>query len=165
MYRFLLITRFVLFTVFFLVGASTVVLAILARPELENYYQNRAKLRQLAEQNEHIKELTNQYTAQIALIESEPDILKRFSSSTFGVKPTAPDTVFPESDNEKLRAETERILQTELQPPPIDPIPGWLKRPLDPTIQFALLLSGAGLMLITFIFFGAPRTPKLTIDD
>jgi hypothetical protein len=147
----------VLFTVFFLAGATTVVLAILARPELENYFQNRAKLRQLAEQNQRIRELTDQYAAQIALIESEPDILKRFSTSTFGVKPTAPDTVFPESGNEKLRAETERILQTELEPKPIDPIPGWLKRPLDPTIQIALLLSGSALMLITFIFFSAPR--------
>ena len=150
-----------MFTGFFLAGACAVVLAILAKPELYDYYHNRATLDQLGAQNERIKELTDQYAARIQLIEDEPGILKRFSTSTFGQKPQAPDTVFPEAGSQKLKAETEKILKAETQPKPVDPIPAWLTRVIDPTNRTALFLAGAALVFITFIFFGSPhiKTP------
>ena len=157
MNRLALTIRFFLFCLFFLTGASAIVLAILAKPELQNYYQNRAMLDQLHQQNEKIKELTDQYAARVELIETEPGILHRFSATTFGQKPQASDTIFPEVANEKLRAETEKILKTELEPKPIDPIPAWLKRVSEPAIRMALFLAGTALILITFIFFGSIR--------
>ena len=157
MNRLALTTRFLLFTAFFLAGACAVVLSILATPELQNYYHSRVMLDQLHQQNEKIKDLTEQYVARIELVEAEPEILKRFSATTFGQKPQAPDTVFPEAGNEKLRTETEKILKAELEPKPIDPIPAWLKRVLDPTLRTALFLAGTALILVTFIFFGTTR--------
>ena len=157
MNRLALTIRFLFFVVFFLAGACAVVLAILAKPELQNYYQNRAMLDQLHQQNERIRKLTDQYAARVELIETEPGILHRFSATTFGQKPQTPDTIFPEAGNEKLRAETEKILKTELEPEPIDPIPVWLKRVMDPKTRMALFLSGTALILITFIFFGSIR--------
>ena len=133
------------------------VLAILAKPELQNYYQNSVMLGQLHQQNERIRELTDQYAARVELIEAEPGILHRFSATTFGQKPQAPDTIFPEVANEKLRAETEKILKTELGPKPIEPLPAWLKRVIEPTTRMALFLSGTALILVTFIFFGSVR--------
>ena len=164
MNRLTLTIRFLLFCLFFLAGASAVVLAIVAKPELQNYYKNRAMLDQLHQQNEKIKELTDQYAARVELIETEPGILHRFSATTFGQKPQAPDTVFPEVANEKLRAETEKILKTELEPEPIDPIPVWLRRVSDPAIRTALFLSGTALILVTFIFFGSIRQKKRNIE-
>ena len=152
-----LIIRFLFFCLFFLAGACAVVLAILAHPELYDYYHNRAMLDQLYAQNERITELTTRYTERIELVEAEPEILRRFSASTFGQKPAAPDTAFPEAGSEKLRAETEKILKTETLPNPIDPIPGWLTRITEPGSRTALFLAGTGLILITFIFFGSPR--------
>lgn len=158
MIRAVLIIRFVLFLIFFLAGAGAIVLAILARPELEDYFKNRAMLEQIEAQNETLKSLTDQYAAQVALIESEPNILQRFSVTTFGHKPSAPDTVFPEADNADLRAEADKILKAEPQPQPVDPVPAWLARILEPKIRKALFATGCGLILITFIFFGTTRT-------
>lgn len=149
--------RFLLFTVFFLAGALAVVLAILAHPELYNYYHNRASLQELAAQNEKIRDLTDQYDARIALIESEPAILRRFSATAFNRKPEAPDTVFPDAAGQQLRAETQKILKAELEPQPVDPLPPWLQRVILPKTRTALFLSGAALVILTFIFFGTPR--------
>ena len=154
-----LTTRFLLFTVFFLAGLSAIVLSILAHPELYSYYHNRAALDELGAQNQKIEELTAQYTARIELIESEPNILSRFSATTFGQKPTAPDTAFPGVGNETLRAETEKLLKAEAPPEPADPIPNWLNRIMEPTMRIALFLAGTALILITFIFFGSTH-PK-----
>ena len=149
--------RFLLFCLFFLVGASAIVLSILAHPELENYYHNRAMLDQLRQQNQTIIQLTTGYDARIKLIETEPNILTRFSAAAFGQQPEAPDTVFPEAANESLRADTEDILKTETPPAPVDPIPTPLARVLEPKTRRALFLAGTALVLVTFIFFGTPR--------
>ena len=150
--------RFLLFCLFFLVGASAIVLSILAHPELENYYHNRAMLDELRQQNQTITQLTTGYDARIKLIETEPNILARFSTAAFGQEPEALDTVFPKAANESLRSETERILKTETQPAPIDPIPTPLARVIESKNRTALFLAGTALVLITFIFFGTPRT-------
>ncbi len=161
MNRLALTIRFLLFTVFFLSGAVAVVLSILAHPELYNYYHNRATLEEVAAQNKKIADLTDQYAARIALIESEPAILKRFTATTFNRKPEAPDTVFPAAGSEKLRAETEKILKSEQTVQSVDPLPDWLQRVIVPQTRMALFLSGAGLILLSFIFFGTPRYKRI----
>jgi len=158
--RLALTIRFLLFTVFFLAGAFAIVLSMLARPELYDYYQSRAALEQIHAQNKRIVDLTEQYAARIALIESNPDILSRFSISTFGRKPEAPDTVFPPEASEKLKAETEKILKAETAPSPVEPLPGWMHRIIRASTRMALFLAGAALIMVTFIFFGTPRSTR-----
>jgi hypothetical protein len=153
MYKLLLIIRFILFAVFFLVGSGAIVLSILCDPELKEYYQSRACLNEIQQQNEKIKILTQQYEAQIALIQSEPNILERLSPLTFGQKPQAPDTVFPQADNETLRHQTEKLLSQIQEIPTENPLPNWLNRILDTKTRRGLFGAGAGLILITFIFF------------
>ncbi len=164
MQKITLTIRFLLFTVFFLAGAGAIVLSMLAAPELENFYKNRALLDELRKQNERIAELTDGYADRIKLIESEPNILTRFSTAAFGQEPEAPDTVFPKATNEALRAETEKILNTEFEPAPIDPLPRWLRRILEPGTRKALFLTGAGLILVNFIFFGTTRKAAADIN-
>jgi hypothetical protein len=156
MNRSALTIRFLFFCLFFLAGAFAVVLSILARPELYDYYHNRAVLDELHAQNEKIVDLTDQYAARIELIETNPDILDRFSAAAFNRTPSAPDTVFPRTSNEQLRAETEKLLKAQT-PPPVDPLPKWLGRIIDPGTRTALFLAGTALLIITFIFFGTPR--------
>ncbi|MDH4203401.1 MAG: hypothetical protein OEV87_10980 [Phycisphaerae bacterium] len=153
MLRLVLTIRFILFAVFFLVGAGAIVLSILCEPELKDYYENRAHLIEIQEQNEKIKDLTQKYEAQIALIESEPNILKRLSPLTFGHKPQSPDTAFPQADNETLRNQTKKLLSQIQEKPSENPVPNWLNRVLDIKTRLALFVAGAGLILITFIFF------------
>lgn len=136
------------------------VVAILATPELKDYYTNREMLRRIEVQNEKIKSLTAQYTAQVKLIESEPNILSRFSATTFTRKPGAgaSDAVIPEARDAQLRSEAEKLLAEQAAAQlNADPIPAWLARILEPKIRRALFLTGCGLVLITFIFFGTTR--------
>ena len=155
MQKLTLTIRFVLFSVFFLIGTGAVVLSILCDPELKEYYESRGHLAEIQQQNEKIKTLTAKYEAQIALIELEPNILRRLSPLTFGRKPQAPDTAFPEADNEALRHQTGKLLTQIQEKPADDPVPNWLKRILQPRMRQGLFSAGAGLILITFIFFGS----------
>jgi hypothetical protein len=153
MYKLLLTIRFILFAVFFLVGSGAIVLSILCEPELKEYYESRACLNEIQEQNEKIKKLTREYEAQIALIEAEPNILDRLGPLTFGRKPQAPDTAFPQADNDTLRNQTEKILSQIQEKPTENPVPNWLIRVMDSKTRRGLFGAGAGLILITFIFF------------
>ncbi|MEN8127590.1 MAG: hypothetical protein ABFR90_07260 [Planctomycetota bacterium] len=157
MQKFILTIRFIFFSVFFLVGSGAIVLSILCNPELKEYYESHAYLAEIQQQNERIKSLTEKYEAQIALIESEPSILLRLSPLTFGRKPQAPDTVFPQADNETLRNQTEKLLSQIQENPTDDPLPYWLKRILEPRMRQGLFGAGAGLVLITFIYFGSNK--------
>ena len=157
MQRLALTIRFVLFAVFFLAGAGAIVLSILAEPELHNYYQSRAALAEIQRQNEKILSLTGQYDTLIGRIESEPNILDRLIPLTFGHKPQAADTAFPQVQNHTLQTETEKLMKQIEDTPPAEPIPAWFARVLEPNICRGLFLSGAGLVLITFIFFGTTR--------
>ncbi len=140
------------------------VLSILAEPELTTYYYNRAVLAQIEAQNEKIQDLTEQYAAQVKLIESDPNILQRFSATTFGHKPLTDETAFPEASGNVLRDETEQILRRDEASGPVEPTPEWLAHILQPKIRLALFLTGCGLVLITFIFFGSglPKEAKST---
>jgi hypothetical protein len=149
--------RFVLFAVFFLTGTGAIVLSILADPELRNYYQSRAALAQIQRQNEKILSLTSQYETLIGRIESEPNMLDRLIPLTFGHKPQAADTAFPHVQNQGLQTETEKLLEQIEHTPPVEPMPTWFARILEPKIRRGLFLSGAGLVLITCIFFGTSK--------
>ena len=154
MYKLALTIRFLLFAVFFLAGASAIVLSVLAEPDLKEYYNNRAALAQIQQQNEKIASLTDQYAKLIERIESEPNMLDRVIPLTFGHKPQAADTAFPEVQDQSLQTETDSLLDQIENKPPVSPMPTWFERILEPKIKRGLFLSGAGLILINFIFFG-----------
>lgn len=157
MQKLTLTIRFVLFAVFFLAGAGAIVLSILADPELRNYHQSRAALAQIQWQNEKIISLTSQYETLIGRIESEPNILDRLIPLTFGHKPQAADTAFPQVQNQALQTETEKLLEQIENTATAEPIPAWFARIFEPKIRRGLFLSGAGLVLITCIFFGTTK--------
>jgi len=157
MQKMALTVRFVLFGVFFLAGTGAIVLSILADPELKNYYQSRAALDQIQRQNEKTISLASQYETLIGRIESEPNILDRLIPLTFGHKPYAADTAFPRVQNHTLQAETDELLKQIENTSPAEPIPAWFGRILEPKIRRGLFLSGAGLVLVTCIFFGTNK--------
>lgn len=133
-------------------------LAILAEPELRDYYLSRHVLDEVYVQNEKIKELTDQYTAQIQLIEQEPNVLDRIRVLAFNQPPQREDTVFPRGDDQRLRQQTQALfemLESKQNAP--RSLPVWLERCVQPKIRRALFLAGAALAMLTFIFFGSPR--------
>jgi hypothetical protein len=158
MQKITLTIRFIVFCVFFLTGAGAVVLAILAEPELKTYYQSRAALNEIQQQNTKLKILTEKYAAQIALIESEPNILQRFIPLTLGQKPQAPDTAFPQVQDSALQTETEKLLERIENTPAAEPVPTWLSRVIKLRNRRGLFCSGAALIFVTCIYFGTAKT-------
>ncbi len=159
--RLALTIRFLFFCLFFSVGAGAMTLAILVEPELLNFYTSRRALDEVYAQNEQIKELTDQYTAQINLIEQQPEVLERIRALAFNRPPQREDTLFPRGDDERLRQKTQAIfdmLEAKQHAP--RPLPEWLGRCLEPNIRRALFLAGGGLVMLTFIFFGSPREQR-----
>lgn len=155
--------RFLWFCLFFTVGAGAMTLAILAEPELMNYYMSRRALQEVYAQNEQIKELTDQYIARIQLIEQEPAVLERIRVLAFNQPLEREDTVFPRGDNQRLRQKTQALFDMlEAKNNTSPPLPAWLQRCIQPNIRRALFLAGAALAMLTFIFFGSPRQVRQT---
>jgi hypothetical protein len=148
------ILRFILFCVFFSVGASAIVLAILAG-ELQQLYDGRAVLQSQQAGNDKIAILIDDYDGQIKFINQDPNVLKRLERSTFGTKPVAEDTAFPMASDEGLETARKALLE-EMDTKRGSPTPEWLERSLQPKFRQSLFVAGAGLVLITFIFFGTP---------
>lgn len=153
--------RFVLFCLFFTVGASAIVLSVLT-DEIVNYYRTRDLPDRIEADNQRIRDLSNRYDQQLEQIRSDPDLLKRLEQITFHTTGTAGDnTVVPVASDEQLAAAREALfknLQSNDQP---SQLPHWLLRMADEVNgiknRLMLFLAGMGLVLVTFIFFGTPR--------
>lgn len=153
--------RYILFCVFFAVGILAVVLSIYV-DELSEYYKNKDLLKTIDSDNEKIKNLTSQYEFQIEQIESDPNILLRLGRITLGTEPKAEETAFPRASDQILAAAAQAILQETQRPETQNAIPQWLRRSSEPKFRQSLFFAGAGLILITFIFFGTKikKQPK-----
>lgn len=165
MSQFSRIIRYLLFCVFFTAGAGAIVLSILIEPELVDYYQGRQMLDQIHQENKKIKSLTADYQAQIELIQSEPNILARLEAVTFGRTPTADtQTADPTPDSKALTQAAKAVLEEIQEEETTEyPLPKWFKRCRQSNIRRALFAAGAGLVIITFLFFGTPKQiPKRT---
>jgi len=151
--------RYVLFCLFFGIGAGTVGLSILA-DEMRDYYESKSLLAKVLADNEKIQSLTADYESQIQQIQNDPNSLLRLKLVTLGAEPTGQDTAYPKASDEQLAA-AGRVLLEDLQSPKTGPhIPKWVRRCSEPNLRRSLFFAGAGLVLITFIFFGSPARPK-----
>lgn len=162
--RFGLIVRYVLFCLFFTVGAGAITLSILIEPEMGTYFQNRQKVEEIGRENDKISDLAAQYQAQIDLLRSEPNVLARLERVTFGrtfQTGNPQDAILP-ADNQALKETAQSILKDfQDNTPAQTPLPPWFQRCRQPNTRTALFAAGAGLVLITFQFFGSPnKTPK-----
>lgn len=149
------LVRYLLFCFFFAVGAGAVALAVLA-DEIREYCQGRNLLAKTLAENEDIQFLTIEYEAQIHEIRNDPNIVGRLRRVTLGREPGAEDTAFPRASEELLTEAGAAVLADLRTPRPARKIPTWAERISEPNIRYSLFFAGAGLVLVTFIFFGAP---------
>ena len=149
------LVRYVLFCLFFAVGAGAVALSILA-DEVHNYYEGKSLLEKALADNEDIQFLTIEYEAQIDEIRNDPNILGRLRRVALGREPSAEDTAFPRASEELLTEAGAAVLEDLRADLPAREIPKWVKRCSEPNVRRSLFFAGAGLVLVTFIFFGAP---------
>jgi len=150
--------RYVLFCIFFTIGAAAIALSVLVDPEISNYYQNRVHLARIEEGNERIRHLTEQYDAQIKQLQQDPQLLAKLQTITFGRQPAADGAVLPTASDENLTAAKEALLKDLDRQKQQALTPDWVLRCAEPRNRKVIFTAGAALLLTTFIFFGT--TPK-----
>ena len=64
------------------------------------------------------------------------------------------DVIHPKASSESLNSAMLALEQTiDVQPPRVE-LPEWIRRSCEPQTRKILFAAGAGLIMITFIFFG-----------
>lgn len=149
------IIRVLLFVFFFSIGAAVLSGSVLC-DDLLAYYQNELLLRQSQELLERLKVLNADYDALLRQLEDDPNFVRRIAPATLGTEPEDEDTVYPEVTAEQLDAARKILADIAEQQAVGSGVPDWLSRCSRPPQRTALFLSGAFLILISFICF-APR--------
>jgi hypothetical protein len=152
--------RYIVFCVFFAVGVGAIALSFLAGAEMTNYFHSRAALDKTLKDNEKMQSLISQYQDQITLIEREPNVLSRLQDVALGRLPEQREgVVYPDAYNPQLTTVARQVLDEAEPTDPNAGTPAWVGRCAKPKMRSALFLSGAGLILITFMLFGSsPKT-------
>jgi len=143
-----------LFCVFFLIGALVLVESILCE-ELLVYLKNSQALKDAEKLTEKLISLNADYDALLQRFESDPEIIDRIAPAALGISPNKPDTLYPKAAAEQLAA-AKKALQTDnsQQQRKQFAIQRWLERSCRPGRRVILFLTGAFLILISFICFG-----------
>ncbi len=161
MSKLVLVIRYIVFCVFFAAGAAAIALSFLIKPEMTNYFQSVAMLDKTNRDNQKIQSLIDQYKAQVALIEREPNVLARLQRVALGQTPVQQEgVVYPSDYNPQLASLARQILAETEPADPNEQIPAWARRCAQTRYRSVLFLSGAALLLITFMFFGTPNKTK-----
>ena len=148
--------RYILFCVFFASGMGALVFSILV-DEINDVYQNSDALLKSEAENERLKSLSGEYDLQLKQLAKDPNVVGRLKRITFGENPESEDTAYPTASSQDLET-AEYVLATPAQSIDYDdPIRTVVERCMHEKIRQSLFFSGAGLILITFIFFGASR--------
>jgi len=151
--------RYVLFCVFFAIGAGSVALSIVAE-EVYSLYSNQTLVARFAADNEKITSLSRQYDSQMQLIRSDPNTLDRLKGIVLGEKkPDDEDVAVPEVSKQELINASNALLEemeTAAQNRPV--VAEWLGRCVQPRSRTILFLAGAALVLTAFVFFSSPTT-------
>ena len=160
------VLRYVLFCVFFAIGAGSVALSIMAE-EVYSLYSSRTLVERFAEDNEKITSLSRQYDAQMQLIRSDPNALDRLKGIMLGAEnQDDEDVAVPEvSEQELINASNALLEEMEAAAKNRPVVAEWLSRCVQPKSRTILFLAGAALVLTAFIFFSSPTTlnrPKTT---
>jgi len=151
--------RFVLFCVFFAIGAGSMALSIVA-DEVYSLCSSQMFVTRFTDDNQKITLLREQYDCQMQLIKSDPNSLDRLRGIMLGEKgQTDEDVAVPEvSKRELINASRALLDEMETAEQKTPEITEWLERCNQPKSRRVLFLAGAALVLIAFIFFSSPAS-------
>ena len=149
---------FIFFAVFFGAGAAALVLGILSE-ELVEHWRNRNTLAEVRGTLEKLRLLNEDYDELLAKIENNPELIERLAPAVLGTDSNEPNTVNPHFTPQQLDAARlalknsgSRNLTERTKEPP-----QWLLRSNEPRHRLAIVLAGAFLILVSFIWFGAAK--------
>ncbi len=150
------ILRAFLFVIFFSIGTVVLAGAVLCN-DLVLYYRSGQLLRSAEESLNRLESLNADYDALLRQLEKDPNLFERIAPATLGTEPADVNTIYPDVTAEQLDAARRVLAEDSKQMSFKAEVPGWVARCSEPPNQIILFLSGAFLILISFIFFGPAR--------
>jgi hypothetical protein len=167
------IIRAFLFIVFFSVGATALSGSILFDDVIQ-YYRNQRLLEDARESLNQLESLNADHDVLLTQLGEDPNLFKRIAPVTLGVGREEPNTVYPIATIEQLAAARKALAKQpagrQWQTPegvyhhrsadlkvrdPNAAVPVWLARCGEPRRRLMLFLTGAGLVLVSFVCFGS----------
>ena len=150
------IIRTFLFVAFFSVGAAALGVSILV-DDLLRYYHNRQLLETAKRSLQRLELLNSDYDALLQQLQGDADFVKRIAPATVGSEPADTNAVYPKATAEQLAA-AQKVLSEDFDRQRTQPtVPEWLRRCSQPRRRTVLFLSGAFLILISFVFFSPAK--------
>jgi len=149
------VIHFFLFLVFFSIGAAALGGAVLC-DDLILYCQNRQLVKDAERSLERLDSLNGEYDALLEQLENDPNLLRRIAPATLGTEPEDPNAIYPKARARELALARKALIEQAGEAPPEEVVPKWLQRCSEPSRKLGLFVAGAGLVLISLVFF----TPK-----
>jgi hypothetical protein len=153
------ILHFLLFVIFFGVGAAGLGAAVLC-DDLVQYCRNEYLLQEAQLSLRHLETLNADYDALLLELEHNPDLLKRIAPATLGTQPPDANTAYPKARAEELAVARKALLAENAEEPAALRIPRWLRRCSEPPKRILLFIAGASLVLISLVCFTAKASPQ-----
>jgi len=129
--------------------------------EFAGYYRNKSHINTANKTLEQLKNLNTDYDILLQKLENDPNYIQRIAPIVLGRQNEPNDNiVYPGMTPQQLDA-ARKILDERASQGYSEMIePDWLARCKDPRKRILLFLSGACLILVSFVFFGAENKPK-----
>jgi len=156
------VMRTLLFVVFFSIGAAAMSGSVLC-DDLVSHYRNKHFLKQAERLNQRRESLNADYDALLHQLEDDPNLIKRIAPAAIGADQNEPNTIYPRATAQELAAAKKALAEIAEQEPNEPVLPAWLARCSEPRMRTYLFISGAALILISFVCFG--RIKKLPDDE
>jgi hypothetical protein len=156
------VIRTVAFVVFFSIGAAVLSATTLC-DDLLKYYYYKGLLSQSEERLKKLESLNADYDTLLAQVEGNPKELARLAPATLGIEANEPNTAYPRATAGKLAAARRALAEEPNQTTIIQGVPPWLGLCCQWPRRHILFISGATLVLISFVFFGPTRDPSRTM--
>lgn len=154
------IVHFLLFVIFFSVGAGALGVAALC-DDLIVYWRNERLVKEAHLSLDRLRSLNEEYDALLTELQNDPNLLRRLAPATLGTLPEDPNAVYPKARAQELAVARRALMDRAEQESGEAALPKWLQRCSEPRHRIALFLAGAGLVLISLVFF----TPKADIGE
>jgi hypothetical protein len=144
--------HFFFFVMFFSAGAVALASAVLS-DDLIRYCRNRRLLDEARISIERLESLNQEYDALLAELERDPNLLWRIAPATLGTEPADPCAIHPKARAHELGVARKALLEQAGQESAQAAVPEWLERCSEPRRRISLFIAGAGLILISLVFF------------
>ena len=152
--------RIFVFIVFFSIGAAAMSISVLC-DELLRYYHNKQAFNSAEESTEKLKSLNTDYDVLIEQLKNDPNFIDRIVPATLGIEANEPNTIRPKATVEQLAAAKEALTADANDKTNALLVPDWLNRCSEPRRRAVLFVTGAVLILISFMYFGPAHRSSL----